>query len=95
MIKIIVSHFKLLITGHEISNNRNKLVCCAVSSISLTGVNCFKKEDLNFISRSGFLWIELKSKTIKNKIMWNMLINQLYLLYKGNKKNILWKRKGM
>lgn len=93
MIKIVTSHFNLLISGHEVNNNENKLVCCAVSSISLTAINCFRKKDLSYYSKYGILKVHLRNRSIKNRIMWEMLINQLYLLYKENKETILWKRK--
>ncbi len=90
MIKIHIKHNQLFIQGHENGVENNSLICCAVSAITNTAINCFKKNQIKFISKKGYLKVKLISLTYKTRVMWQMMINQLYVLYLQFKKVILW-----
>ena len=95
MIKVFYKHFCLIIKGHEQADTSIKLVCCAVSAISNSFINTFKKNEVDFLSKKGFLKVRLLNYSYKNQIKWEMFIMQLYAIYKEYKKIISWKGKRL
>ena len=68
MIKVFYKHFCLIIKGHEQADTSIKLVCCAVSAISNSFINTFKKHEVDFLSKEGFLKVRLLNYSYKNQI---------------------------
>lgn len=95
MIKVFYKHFLLVISGHENSNNKLQLICCAISAISNSAINTFKRNEIFFKSKKGYLKLKLLDYSYKNKIKWQMLICELYVIYKQYNNIISWKGKKL